>query len=123
MPKPKRSATSWFDHAVDAVTRYGLHLRNEWRRGEVEVLRGGKEPPPASPTKEKGRRAPEVECWWDVLQVARTASKEEIRRAYRRLIKANHPDKSAHLSAEAQAALERRAKQLNDAYERALEDS
>lgn len=36
---------------------------------------------------------PDAKMWWEVLNVARTASDEEIRRAYINLAKVHHPDR------------------------------
>jgi DnaJ-domain-containing protein 1 len=107
------------DLAMDAVTRYGRRLREEWKEGHNEVW-PEKPAPPQEPPGRKTRGAREPAPWWEVLRVPHTASKAEIRRAYRKLIKENHPDKAAHLSAAMQANLEREAKRLNDAYERAV---
>ncbi|KAG4300763.1 hypothetical protein PCK1_002840 [Pneumocystis canis] len=51
---------------------------------------------------------------YETLSVARTATKEEIRRAYRREALANHPDK---VPAEQRAAAEHRFKEVKEAYE------
>ena len=94
-------------------------MKDEWKAGQAEAQRG--EVPldddPAPPKKPVTPRKPE---WWEVLQVPPTATDEEIKRAYRRLIKESHPDKAAHLPPETQQANEHEAKQLNDAYERAM---
>lgn len=65
-------------------------------------------PPPATP------REPSP---WEVLDVARGASREEIRSAYQAKISQYHPDKVASLGPELQALAERHAKEINAAYE------
>lgn len=52
----------------------------------------------------------------DVLGVAATASHDEIKQAYRRLMKAHHPDRVAGLSKAEQARAEERSKEINLAY-------
>lgn len=118
MPERKPASKSWLDLACDAAVRFGSKMRDEWKAGEAEAQRGAPldddTPPPKKPLPP---RQPE---WWDILQVPPTATEEEIKRAYRRLIKESHPDKATHLSPEEQQAIEHEAKLLNDAYERAL---
>ena len=52
----------------------------------------------------------------DVLGVAATASHDEIKQAYRRLMKEHHPDRVAGMSQAAQAHAEERSKEINLAY-------
>jgi hypothetical protein len=52
-------------------------------------------------------------AWWEVLGVAKTATADEIRAAYRRLSSQHHPDKGG--SHDAMTA-------VNAAYQRALEE-
>ena len=52
-----------------------------------------------------------------VLEIERNAGWEDIKRAYRERIKEYHPDKVAHLGAELRALAERKAKEINRAYE------
>jgi len=53
---------------------------------------------------------------YDVLQVTRGASREEIRAAYFNMIKQYHPDRVSHLSKEFQDIAETKAKEINEAY-------
>ena len=53
---------------------------------------------------------------YEVLQVTRGASREEIRAAYFNMIKRYHPDKVSHLSKEFQDIAETKAKEINEAY-------
>ncbi|MEI6537712.1 MAG: J domain-containing protein, partial [Verrucomicrobiaceae bacterium] len=99
--------------------RFSRRMRDEWKAGEAEVGQP-LEPEPKPPAAPKPDRAPLSERWWEVLHVGPVASKDEIRRAWRRLIKENHPDKFAHVSPELQATIEGVAKRLNDAYEKAM---
>lgn len=51
-----------------------------------------------------------------VLGVAKDASANEISASYRKLARAYHPDKAAHLSPEVREAAEERMKEINAAY-------
>jgi DnaJ domain len=57
--------------------------------------------------------------WPDVLQVARDAPIGEIKSAYRKQLKENHPDNVAMLGAMIRAAAESQSKLINAAYEEA----
>lgn len=59
--------------------------------------------------------------WTDVLQVPAGASLEEIRAAYRSLIAKYHPDKVDSLGADLKAMANEKSKEINAAYERALQ--
>jgi DnaJ like chaperone protein len=52
-----------------------------------------------------------------VLGISRTASAEEIKKAYRKLVLQYHPDKVAHLGDEFKALAEERFKQIQQAYQ------
>jgi DnaJ-domain-containing protein 1 len=52
-----------------------------------------------------------------VLGVSRTASRDEIKAAYRLRMQEYHPDKVAHLGADIRALAERKAKEINEAYQ------
>ncbi len=54
---------------------------------------------------------------YEVLGVSRSASKEEIRRAYRELANKYHPDKVAHLGEEFRKIAENRFKDIQAAYQ------
>ncbi|MBI5507357.1 MAG: DnaJ domain-containing protein [Deltaproteobacteria bacterium] len=54
---------------------------------------------------------------YEVLGVARTASTEEIRAAYQRLVRQYHPDKVAGMGPEIIAVAEARTKEINAAYD------
>jgi hypothetical protein len=56
----------------------------------------------------------------DILGVAATASTDEIKQAYRRLMKAHHPDRVAGLGKAEQAQAEERSKEINRAYAQML---
>jgi DnaJ like chaperone protein len=55
---------------------------------------------------------------YDVLQIPRGASQEEIRTAYKHLAGKYHPDKVLHLGEEFQALAEERFKKIQTAYQK-----
>ncbi|MCG8700545.1 MAG: TerB family tellurite resistance protein [Bacteroidales bacterium] len=55
---------------------------------------------------------------YKILGVEETASKEEIKKAYRRLALENHPDKVSYLGEELRKASEEKFQKINQAYER-----
>jgi DnaJ like chaperone protein len=61
------------------------------------------------PTKSRSRH-------WEVLGIKEGASKDEIKSAYRRLSKENHPDKVHHLGPEFQRVAQEKMSKINDAY-------
>ena len=67
-------------------------------------------------------RAPERDAvtdanWYSVLGVARDASHDDIKAAYKHRIAQYHPDKVAQLGEEIRAVAEAKTKQINAAYE------
>lgn len=59
-------------------------------------------------------------AWHEVLGVAPGADRDAIHAAYRRRLAQYHPDKVATLAPEIRALAERRAMELDVAYDRAL---
>lgn len=55
---------------------------------------------------------------YEVLKIARDASPEEIRAAYKDLAGKYHPDKVLHLGEEFQAIAEERFKEIQEAYQK-----
>lgn len=55
--------------------------------------------------------------WFEVLEVPSSASPEEIKAAYKKMISLYHPDKVSSLGAEYKVIAERKSKQINAAYE------
>lgn len=53
-----------------------------------------------------------------ILQIEKTASDEEIKKAYKRMCIKYHPDKVAHLGEEAQKAANAKFQEINNAYEK-----
>ncbi len=69
-------------------------------------------PRPPAPVAD-GERSPH-----EVLGVRPDATAEEIRAAYQRLMRENHPDRVADMSQEIRDVAERRSKEINRAYDR-----
>ena len=60
----------------------------------------------------------EIENHYRILEVAVSATDEEVKAAYRKKVKENHPDKLAHLGPEIQKAANERLQKINEAYEK-----
>ena len=54
---------------------------------------------------------------YDVLGLPRNATQEDIKKAYRNLVKQYHPDKVNHLGEEFRALAEKRFKEIQEAYQ------
>ena len=66
--------------------------------------------------REQALKQAEEGNWWAVLEVSRDASRDEIRRAYRRKIWRCHPDRVTWLVPESLELAERQSRTLNAAY-------
>jgi len=64
--------------------------------------------------------APPPASWHEILNVPANADAQEIRRAYKNLMSQYHPDKVASLGPELRALCERKTKEINIAYDRAM---
>jgi hypothetical protein len=58
--------------------------------------------------------------WYEVLEIKPDSSYEEIKAAYRKLMKEYHPDKVATLGKELKALAESKTKEISEAYETAI---
>jgi DnaJ-domain-containing protein 1 len=91
-----------------ALVWFALSLRNR-RRDDERVSThesGGANP--------KSDQTPD---WYQVLEVPKTASIEEIRVAYRRKVMQYHPDRVEALGPEFKRLAESRTREINRAYE------
>ena len=98
----------------------GLSLTEELRK-EIRALRGpaqAGDPSWSRPTPEPSDpyTAPQDPCC-RILGIKSTATLIEARAAYRRLMKAHHPDRVAGLGEDLIALAEERSKEINAAYE------
>lgn len=70
-------------------------------------------------THREGRHKPgeaDDAVYYAVLGLSPDASEEEIKKAYRNLMRQYHPDKVATLGPDLQAAASKKAKEINEAY-------
>lgn len=70
------------------------------------------------PTKESPLSLP----WWDVLEVRPQDSLDVIKKAYRKMMSLYHPDKVSQLGAELKTLAEKKSKEINEAYDKALKE-
>lgn len=97
----------------------------------VSFLMKRRGPPPGAPEPPRPGEAPAgtpLETtpapahWSTVLGTASTASVEEIREAYRRLVGQYHPDKVAQLGPELQALANQKTQAITAAYQDAIRE-
>lgn len=82
------------------------------RRGPEDARRGSRHREADASGGTQAERDP-----YQILELQRGASQEEIRAAYRRLAARYHPDKVAHLGEEFQAVAEQKFKAIQAAYD------
>lgn len=73
--------------------------------------------PQAGQTKQQSQN----ETWYEVLQVSPSATQDQVKEAYKRLMSQYHPDKVAALGAELQRVATEMSKKINAAYKEGLE--
>ncbi|GAW80479.1 hypothetical protein PGO_080430 [Plasmodium gonderi] len=56
-------------------------------------------------------------CYYEILKVEKTASAEEIKKSYKKIILQYHPDKNSHLSEDEQKRCTNIFRQIQEAYE------
>lgn len=60
----------------------------------------------------------DIDSAYRILGVSRTATDEELKKAYRKMAMENHPDKLGHLGEDIRKAAEEKFTQINMAYEK-----
>lgn len=60
--------------------------------------------------------------WSTILKVSREATLQEIQEGYRSQISQYHPDKVSRLGEELKALTEKKSKEINAAYEQAMQE-
>ncbi len=58
--------------------------------------------------------------WFDILEIDKTSTLDEIKKAYKNKMKAYHPDRVAGLGEEFSTLAEEKSKEINMAYDEAL---
>ena len=59
-----------------------------------------------------------VDSAYEVLEVEKSVSNEEVKKAYRRLAQMHHPDRVSYLGEEIQKSAKEKFQKINEAYER-----
>lgn len=106
------------------VIVFGLYL-GYWIVSKLMAGNGKSEPRNDARVEDTDRSAAssvEDLPWYDVLEVNRNASVDELRVAYQTQISRYHPDKVAMMGQEIRDVAERRSKAINAAYRRALQE-
>ena len=55
---------------------------------------------------------------YKILEIDRSASDDEVKKAYRRMARKYHPDTVSHLGDDIRMAAEEKFKEVNEAYEK-----
>jgi DnaJ like chaperone protein len=63
-----------------------------------------------------------IDAAYQVLEIDKTATNDEIKKAYKRLAVKHHPDKVFNLGSDVQKAAEERFKSISEAYEKIKKD-
>lgn len=66
----------------------------------------------------KNMFVPETDSSYKILEIERTASNDEVKKAYRRMAMKYHPDKVAHLGEDYKKTADEKFKKVNEAYEK-----
>jgi DnaJ like chaperone protein len=64
----------------------------------------------------KNMFVPETDSLYKILEIERSASDEEVRKAYRRMAMKYHPDKVSHLGDDFRKSADEKFKRVNEAY-------
>jgi DnaJ like chaperone protein len=63
-----------------------------------------------------------IDAAYKILEIDKSATDEEIKKAYKRMAVKHHPDKVSNLGADVQRAAEEKFKRINEAYEKIKKD-
>lgn len=119
----------WFHEDFYAITEpfddpqviKGLILQWQQRRvrkaERAQATAAGKTQPQQRAARQPSSAAPSPTAPWQILNVDRSASAEEVKKAYLRQVALYHPDKVAHLGPDLQKLAEEKTRQINQAYE------
>jgi DnaJ like chaperone protein len=66
----------------------------------------------------KNMFVPETDSSYKILEIERTASDDEVKKAYRRMAMKYHPDKVSHLGEDYRKSADEKFKKVNEAYEK-----
>jgi len=58
--------------------------------------------------------------WHEILNISASANHDEIRSAYKKLMKQYHPDKVSHLGEELRLLADQKSKEITNAYQEAM---
>jgi len=61
---------------------------------------------------------PETDSSYKILEIERSATDEDVKKAYRRMAMKYHPDKVSHLGEEFRKTADEKFKKVNEAYEK-----
>lgn len=111
---PGFSAIGWIDDIIVLVMLYRYLSRFNRMRNPGSAPYGDRDR--KEPERQKPPRRPH-----EILGVAPTATRQEIKSAYRRLVNQYHPDKVSHLGDEFQELAEQRFKEIQEAYRRLVQ--
>jgi DnaJ-domain-containing protein 1 len=106
--------------AQEAERQRLAELRREAERQREQVEKEREAERRCHQNRERGAAVQSLTEWWRILEVAPSATKEEIVHNYRRKIQQCHPDRVAGLAPEFLELAEERSKALNAAYAQAM---
>jgi len=61
---------------------------------------------------------PETDSSYKILEIERTATNDEVKKAYRRMAMKYHPDKVSHLGDDYKKSADEKFRKVNEAYEK-----